>query len=234
MRAKNLTKILGLSLLVAVGVMAVSASAAQAKWLLLRNGASVLLLELKGEVLLGELRVPGLNLNIHCKKGSATAHLELNAGPTPAAHTVLTGTATGVFQECTVLEFSKCTVKSPGAANGEIKASGKGEGKMTGEEVYALVSSKEFASINVEGALCPFEGLIEQPVNGNAKLTVTDPLKDETTKLVKLDDDGLFFGNEPATLEGELLEVGKPRDPWVLAHVKEASNASFAVHLVGL
>ncbi len=228
MRGKHLIKVLGLSLLVAVGAMAVSASAAQAKWLLLKNGASVDTLSLVGTVLLGELLVDKLGLKIHCPEGTIAAEFKLSADKTKA-----TGTGSATFKKCTVLTFPKCTVNSPGAAAGEIKAAGSGEGKMTGETVFAELSSAEFTTIEITGALCSISELGGQKVNGTATLTLHEPLVDKKEHLALLDELALFYGKENAIIHGELLTPGV-LDPAVLVHATEASGATFAVHLVEL
>jgi hypothetical protein len=223
-------KALGLALLVAVGVMAVSASAAQAKWLLLRNQVSVLELKLTGEVLLTEMLVGSIGYKLHCSKGVSSTTLSLNA-----SHTVLTSTATTIFQGCVIKECEKvCTVRSPGLAAGEIKATASGEWKMEGEKVYADLSGAEISVLEITGALCPYSEYDGVIMNGTLTLTLDEPLKDQTTHLALLDDNGkLFLGAENAILHGELLAEGV-HEPAILTHFKEASNASWGLHLVGL
>lgn len=228
MRGRNL-RILGLSLLALVGVMAVSASAAQAKWLLLRNSTSVLNLELAGTLLLAELLVPDFGqLEIHCTGGTATATISLNG-----THTVASGTAHGVFTGCVVLGAEGiCFVSSPETEVGEILASGSGLLSMNGTEVYSLVESEEFTQIDFSGEECPLDGL-EAPVSGSATLNILNPLTDAQTHLVQIDDEELEFAGSEAILDGELLQPGV-HDDWVLAHMQEVSNATWAIHLVNL
>ncbi len=229
MFGRTSAKALGMALLIAVGVMAVSASAAQAKWLLLKNKVSVSQLDLKGEVLLSEKLVASLGLKTHCNKGTASVTLSLNG-----SSTVLSKSYGIIFLECKVLEFEKtCTVKSPGAAAGEIKISGSGEAKMEGEAVYFESSSTEFTTINIEGALCPLSESGGQKLNGSLKFTVDEALVDAATKLVLLDEKALFYGSEKTIYHGELLTPGV-LDPAVLMHLKEASGSTWAIHLVGL
>ena len=107
----NLTKVLGISLLAIVGILAVNASAAHATWQLLKNGANAAnnLLNLKATLLEGELLIPNL-LTIKCTGGSATLHLEGGTILKGKAHVALTG--------CTVLSFSQCEVRSSTTAVG--------------------------------------------------------------------------------------------------------------------
>ncbi len=228
MQGKHLYKILGLSLLVAAGVMAMSASAAQAKWLLLKNKVSVNELNLNGQILLGELLVDKLGLKIHCPEGTATLKVALSADKLKT-----TGSGTATFKKCTMLEFPKCTVNSPGAAAGEIKASASGELKMTGETFFAEMSSTEFSTIEITGALCSISEIGGQKLNGTLTLTMHEPLVDNVTHLALLDEKELFYGKEKVILHGELLTPGV-LDPAILNHIAEASGASWAIHLVEL
>jgi hypothetical protein len=226
-------KILGLSALALVGIMAVSASAAQATWVL-DGGVTLpdgkLLLSLEGGVLLGELLVPGLGIEIHCTGGTAHVHL--------LTHTdmkTLNASGHAVFSGCKVLNFSAvCKVKSSTTAAGEILAEGSGTVSMNGSETYALLSSTTFTTIEFEGAECPF---IETDgrVNGNVKLTFHNPQTSEATHLALLNDDGLFLGDEPATIHGELLPGGGGlRDDAQLTHLQKVGGGSWALLLSGL
>jgi hypothetical protein len=236
MRGRNLTKILGLSLLVAVGVMAVSASAAQAKWLLLKNGASTNTLDLVIQGLLGELLVPNLGLAIHCTGASGTASIT-SSGATA------TGSATVVFEGCTVLNNPKCTIlgeEGVPATEGKIIAGGKGELGMNGaEEVLVKAKGEPFTTFYFMGAFCTLPE--ETEVKGLALLTLLEALKDLKTHLVHVDEGHapgtgateLFYGNEPAEIHGALL-AGGVHEPAGEAHVTEKNGATWAIHLVEL
>ncbi len=228
MHRRNLAKILGLALLAAVGVMAVSASAAQAGWLLLKNGSSVELLQLKVKGLLGELSVPGIGLGIHCEKATGNATL----------HSTGTGSASVKFQECTVLGDEQCTVLAEEeGGSGEIWASAEGVLGMNGEEeVYVKAEGEPFTGFFFSGVFCTLPEEVE--VKGLALLTLLKALLSEAEHLVHvdegLDNEGkteLFYGKEPAYILGELETPGGKKKGAALAHVTEISGATWAVHL---
>ncbi len=222
-------KILGLSLLALVGVLAVNASAAQAVWVLNggTNTGGVLDLKLKGQILLGQLLVAGIGLKIHCDEGAADVLLITNA-----AMTVLTGSGTATFTGCDVEEFEEvCEVMSPGKPSGTIFASGTGEGKMASKakeaETFAKLTNSNFSTILFEGEECPFIGL-EEAVNGSVRLVVNTPETVSATHTATINEEGLFFGEEAALLDGP--GAGNS----ALVHVTKEGGGSWAVQLTGL
>ncbi len=234
MHRRNLAKILGLALLAAVGVMAVSASAAQAEWEFLREGAgSPSLLQFKVTGLLGEFLVPESNLAIHCTGATGTATL----------HDDGTGEASGTFHGCTVLGDEQCTIypeEEEEGTPGDIPASGTGKLEMSGEgeeeEVYITAEGKPFAVWYFSGIFCPLPE--ETELGGLFLITILDASTLAQVHLVHVDEgrdsEGkteLFYGNEPAELHGKLLE-GEKHEPAVEAHVEEVSKAPTALHLV--
>ena len=118
-------KILGLSLLALVGVMAVSASGAQANWLLLNPAnTSVDELNVSGPILLSELLVPGLELAIHCKGGKASALLKkLNGGAT------LSGSGSALFTEMRGIRGGRNMLKSTARVTKAVKSKPKAKAK---------------------------------------------------------------------------------------------------------
>jgi hypothetical protein len=232
MRERNLTKILGLSLLAIVAVMAVNASAASANWLLLRNLASVKTLNLDALVLNGELLVPDLNLEIYCPHGHANATLlDLDSPSELDVH------AEGIFLNCIVLDFTSfCTVHSPGEANGEIIALGEGKATMSGTNVTANFESEEFTEIQFLNPLCPFFEL-DSPVSGSAHIILLNANTDSVEKLAHLDDLELFFLGEKAEIDGVHLKTPPTPHEYldtVLAHVTEESGQKWAIELTNL
>ncbi len=234
MHRRNLAKILGLALLAAVGVMAVSASAAQAKWLFLKEGeGSPSLLKFNITGLLGELLVPESKLAIHCTGATGTA----------TVHDDGTGEASGTFHGCTVLGDEQCTIypeEEEEGTPGDIPASGTGKLEMSGEgeeeEVYITAEGKPFAVWYFGGMFCTLPEEVE--VNGLARIDILDASTLAKVHLVHVDEgrdsEGnteLFYGKEPAELHGKLLE-GEKHEPAVEAHVEEFSGAPTALHLV--
>ena len=133
----NLTKVLGISLLAIVGILAVNVSAAHATWTLLRNGSIAVgnLLDLNAELLESELLVPGL-LSKNCTGGEATGHI--------LGGTILQGDIHASITGCKILKFASCEVKSPSTAVGTI---------LVGTSVEVLMTVSE--QIIIENELCP-------------------------------------------------------------------------------
>lgn len=218
---KNL-KVLGLSLLTLVGVMAMSASASQAKWLLLRNGTSTLELNLSviqstaGE-LLTEL---GITINCTGGSGSVTAKLE-------EEHKKLVVSGKITFTGCTVLEFPECEVLGP--KKGEIEASGSGIGIENGSgEVFADLSGTFVKLITFPKDVHCVLSDIEWNVKGKVHVKVLEPLANNKLHVGHLLDLGLdFFG-----FTAELHASGS-KGPIPLS-ITESTGATWAVHLVNL
>lgn len=224
MSRKHLIKILGLSLLAAVGIMAVSASAAHAKWLMLRNGASVLSLELEVSLPLGILLIPGLGTELHCAGGEGGI-----AGSLSGDHKTLTGLAETTFSGCIDPIWNEvCAVGSPGEPNGKIAASanlvaGMGEGQ---EEYFFNMTSSQFAKAEYRGEECPLTE-INARVGGNARVDLLNALADTTLKVGHFLSTGMTLWGGSATAhdgEGEILPIS----------IEEVSGATWSLHLVNL
>ncbi len=231
MHGRGLIKAATMSLLVAVGIVAVSASAAQANWVLKKNKSSVSQLKLKGNVLLTELLIPELEIAIHCTGGNMLATLTSGGGGT-----TLSGTASATLTGCKLLEFEKiCTVESLGAGAGKINYSFSGNLKMEGEKTFALVSNGEFTKISITGALCPFalEGSLTMAFGGSMTMNIVNPLTEQVNHLIEINDEELFYGEEEVVLDGELLEPGVHADSTVV-HMEEEIGSTWAVQLAGL
>jgi hypothetical protein len=205
-------KLLGLSLLAAVGVMAVSAASAQATYVLLRNNVTVSSLSLKGTGLLGELLS---NINIHCTKSKLTA-TATNLLPTSPDTDVK---AHVLYEECTVVGNPFCTISnSVGKADKLILA--QAGGKLTGDSgtsLFGLASSANFATIRFEAPLCVLPA--SEVISGSLKLTLLNFLTETKVHLVHVDEEAILLGETPAFLDG-----GE-------THVEEATGASWSIHL---
>jgi hypothetical protein len=220
----NLTKVLGISLLAIVGILAVNVSAAHAtlSWQLLLSGANAPnnLLNLKAALPEGELLVPGLGLKIKCTGGSATTHLVGGA--------TLEGTANAAFTGCFVLDFPKCEVHGAGDPVGTISAEGKGLGKLgtVANSIEALVSAAEgepFTEIIIENPLCAFNET-EAEVTGGATLVLLEALTNLLKHLCHFNDDNLFFGEQASTIDGP------GGSDTILFDVVEALDRTWAIH----
>jgi hypothetical protein len=232
MYRKNLTRILGLSLLAMVAVMAVNAAAAQANWLLLKNLVSVATLKLVGTILEFELLVGDLNLKVFCKKGTISATI---TDRTPAV-----GSLHVLKELCSVLLFANCTVHSTGRSNGHILFEGSGSAiwMSSNDSVLILLEEPDFTTIEFLGATCPFVDTVE-PVSGGLLLELLEASSPHLLKrLAHLDDHELFFGQAEATLDGVELHGSPPALPLyvdtALLHLEEETGALWAIELTGL
>lgn len=224
MHAKLLFKTLGLSMLVAVGAMAVSASAAQAEWSIKAGGSTVKSIEIEGGTSSAVLSVPGLELEISCPAGGIGAILETetaSGGPT------LTGGTSIGFGGCDVEGFKNaCGVNSLGQEEGIIVASSGAEGVMEGSKTFATLESSEFTTVVISGALCPFSE-VEETLSGSMALTFQNAETEQTVHDLELEDQELKFGEEEAFLEGE---GGGP----ITGSATGASGNAWAIQLAGL
>lgn len=221
MRGSHL-KILCLSLLALVGVMAVSASAAQAKWLLLLSKASVLKQTFEFTINPAVFAVPGLGIEIACTGGTGTDFTQLNE-----AHTVQSGGAIAKFTGCKDVTFGEvCTLASPGEPVGTIVTSGTGSGSMEGEKVLVTTASSEFAKIQFFGEECPFTEL-DGKVVGSVTVEIADPLKDTASHEVEVVKYKLTCGGEPVTFQA-------PGGGNVSGTLSTTTSQAAATHLVGL
>jgi hypothetical protein len=231
MHQKNLTRTLGLSLLVIVAVMAVNASAAQANWLLLKNLVSVATLNLTANILEKELLVPDLNLKIYCGKGTATATVVDGTPPTGSVHALL--------ELCSVLLFSNCIIHSAGAPNGHVLLQGEGSTiwMASNDSILVLAEDAEFTTIEFLGATCPFIDTVE-PIGGGVLFELLEASNPHLLKrLAHFDDHEIFFGQAEATIHGVELH-GSPALPLYvdtdLIHVEEETGALWAIELTNL
>ncbi len=199
MHSKHL-KILCLAICALTAFMAMSASAAQAKWLILRNKVSVTTFETKVTVEAGRLLVPALGLTIFCGGGEGTS--KVSGGGT----TTLSGTATITLKGCDVLEFEEvCSVRGSKDAVGsnKITTNGEGSASMTGSEVFLTASSKAgspFTNIVLEGAECPFIE-INGEMTGSTTSKIESPLSDLATHNVVGTSQSLSFGGNATKIE---------------------------------
>lgn len=226
MQRKNINILFGVLLLViALVVMAVGATAAQAKkWLLLKNKVSVASLDILGEVLPGRIVVQDLNLKISCVGGTTSSTVE-----TSEEGLKLVDTTEVSLGGCDVVGAEKtCTVNSPGEPDGTIVFSGSGEGKMEGEDVVFTTASANLGEIEIQGLCAAAE--TEETVSGKLLRTLLNPLQDLVTHLVHFKGSPLLFGEDNAALEGK---EGGEFLPGLLAHeTVHPAGSTWAVHLL--
>ena len=214
MYKRSLLKLLGLTALAAIGVMAVSASAANAKWQLLLNGSSVS--SGGGPVTSLESSVEVENgLELSCAGGTGSATFELTE---EGKKTV--GSASGTLEGCVWVGSEKsCTINDGG--KGLINVGGSGELTMAESETYIVSSSEEFATIYTEGPFCTIPE--EEVVSGTLKCHLLNPLEGAKVHVCHREAGSLQLGNSAITrFEGEVHMMDE--DP----------NATFALHLVAL
>ncbi len=212
MLKKHLIKALGLSVLAIVGVMAVTASAAQANYVLELNEKPVTLLHLLLEGLHG-LLVAENGLEILCTGGHGLAHV-VNNGAT------VTGNANGTFTGCVWVGAEEtCIIEDPEGGEGVIKAEGTGEVVME-EGNYKVVTTNEneFAVVYTEGLFCTIPE--EEVVEGTASASLPDAEEEIATHLASLHADSLRLGGSNVkSLEGEV-------------HITDLDpEATFSIHL---
>lgn len=218
----KLLKSLGLSLFVLIACMVASTPAAQAKWLILLNGTSVLLLNLETKVGELEILVPWTGYGINCEFGLWKAHYSLNE-----THTGVKVVSSGPWKECGLLVFGEvCTVHSSGQKDGEILVSGTGGVSMEGSKVLESISSSEFTNIEFLGEECPLTE-IDGRMSGSMTFEVANPTTNATSHGVTLVNYNLSVGEEEALLHNS-------SEGTVTGSMAEPSGATFAFHLVGL
>lgn len=219
---KNRWRILGLLLLALVAALAVNASTAHAKWLLLQDGQSVLSLNLEYEAKLSELLVPDLGLIIHCTHSVGTIDLSLSGD-----HKTLTDSMEVTYHGCDDLIFGGvCSVHSLGEPDGLIGTSGSGIATMSGEKVLLNVASTDFGHIQYLGPECPLTE-IDGRLSGSMQFELAGPLSESILHPTSLVGQGLFFGQSEAELHNAFGGA-------VSGSARTLGNDTFAVHLVGL
>jgi hypothetical protein len=200
-------KVLGLSLLTALGLMAVTAGVAQAAEFIHEDmtfsSLNITSEQVEGSIGAGELLVPGLGLKIHCESGHVKNAKVYLGGKAEASV---------LFLGCKVLENTKCTVyekelETPGA----IEASGVGKLVLHNNKHYLVAESDEFARVFIHGDKCllPLENLVDGSVALELEKALTLNLKDQPISDISKSDDELlgvqlFFGEELAEIDGGL------------------------------
>ncbi len=214
-------KIMGLSLLALTGVMAVSASGAQARWLILLNGVSVSSITVSNVELRNRILVPSLGLQIECNESTGTVEWT-----TSEEAKKLTASGSSTNTGCVVLEFEEvCKVQSSGKSSGSIFISGSGPVSMESEEVLmAKMTSSKFTNIELTGEECPYVE-IDGTLSGSILKTVLEALQNRITRLTHLESSNLLFGKSAAKLESN-------EGTAVLGH--ETHVGTWAFHLVNL
>jgi hypothetical protein len=216
MHKRSLTKLLGLTVLATISVMAMSASAAQAKYLLLLNGTSALELHIGFKGLKGKLKAEnGLKIECQSSDGLAIAK-SLEEGKK-----VSIINASGIFKECKWIGSEKtCTINDGGV--GLINAVGTGEiGMLTPKEYLIKLSGKPFTTVLTEGAFCTIPE--EEVVEGGVHILIPEELPQGTLILGSLAPLELKLGNSKVSeLTGE-VHLYDFLDP----------TANIGIHLVG-
>jgi hypothetical protein len=209
-------KPLWLVLLPVVGLMMVSVSDAQAKYLLLLNGASVSKIKrtLEG---LGLKLTTEIGQALSCTGGTGIGTVEtVESGlkaPTTSSVTLNGCVWEGAEKTCTI---------NDGSGNGIIHIAGSGQVTMENSETYAeTIESAELGTIVTTGAFCTLEE--EAVISGAFRRVILEPLKDTKVKLSHLTVLNAYIAIwRVATLKWEV-------------HISDENpNATFALHLVNL
>ncbi len=197
MHKRHLIKLLGLTVLAAIGVMAVSVTAAQAKYLLLLNGAAVEELHLKIEGL--EVKIKAKNgLTMKCTSAEGLAIIKKMEGGLK-----VTGEVSGTFKGCVWVGSEKtCTINDGGV--GLIKFKSSGEIVMPDASTFILnFESAGFSLIKTEGAFCTIPP--EEILSGSFHILIENALEDTKVKLGKILQLKVLLGKSELTeLTGEV------------------------------
>ncbi len=224
-------KILGLSLLALGAFLAVSASVAQAKYLVLVNKTAKSSVKFKGSLEGGRFLVPGLNLKIKCTKGAVAGSAALSE-----ENKKLDGSVTATFTGCVVLEFEKTCFpmsKAGGVAqaNGTIVAAATIKAFMGGPAGYFVRAESKagspFTSIEILGASCPLEEVNGEAL-GSVAFKIESPLEDVLTHGIELFEQSLDYSGNSATLENDAGSTA------LKGSVQEETGATTGLHLENL
>jgi hypothetical protein len=219
MPRRNLAKLLGLTVLAAISVMAVSASAAQAHYLLLLNGASVAS-ETLSLTQIGTGSITAENgLKISCSGGTGTATANLSVSKEK-----VTGEAKAKFTGCVWVGSEKTCIINDGGA-GVINAKGTGEVIMEGTNYLITATSAEFTTVLTEGAFCTIPE--EEVVSGTAHALINNALADTKLKTANLLNLSLKLGNSKVTsLTAEVSVVDANPNATIGIHLQSLTGCS--------
>lgn len=227
MHKKHLFKTLVLSMLAAIGVMAMSASAAQAKWEIRVNGKSVSSAAFTGALGSGAVLVPGL-LGFRCTGGTVSV-----SASTVESGAKLIGSGSALVTGCVVTDSvgkvnNNCSVKSPGEPAGSVKGSGSGEGDMEGSKYFTTIESANFTEVEINGALCPLDEF-DATGSGSATATLLNAETEQKVHTVELAGQELFYGENEAILHDGV----NPENP-LTGEGQEVAGNAWSIRLVGL
>jgi hypothetical protein len=224
-------KTLGMSLVALIGLLAVNASAAQAKWLPLVNKTSVNSIKLTGSSE-GAYLLSESGSKIHCTKSTGTATATLSGDKT-----LLGGSATATFTGCTEEAFKTCSIQSLGQAAGTIIVKGEGDFEMEANGSDETVWGKgtgpggQLAVLVYGNDLCPLNEA-EEALLGYAKISVLNALQDLKLHEIHILGESFKLGENKAELH--MINEKKELLPLILGSSTEAAGGTFAFHLCNL
>ena len=188
-------KLIGLSMLAALSLMAVMAASAQASGefrigtpLKTFNEAKVESKEITGTVGAGEILTAG-GLKISCTTGTGSG--TVNKGGTASASVLFTGCKVASNKFCFVYD-SLVGEKLEG--EGMLTAAGSGELVLMKENEkavtkhYLLAASSEFSKFDIFGPLCPLnegEKPLKVVISGSSVVELPDALEDKVVHTIK-------------------------------------------------
>lgn len=227
MHKKHLFRVLVLSMLAAIGVMAMSVSAAQAKWEIRVGGSSVSSANFTGTAGAGAVLVPGL-LGFRCTGGTVSISVK-----TVESGAKLVGSGAATATGCVVTDSvgkvnNNCTVNSPGNPAGSVSGSGSGAAQMEGSKYFTTIESSNFTEVEINGALCPLDEF-DATGSGSATATLVNAETEQELHTVELSSQELFYGENEAILHDGV----NPENPLTGSGEHQSGNP-WSVRLVGL
>jgi hypothetical protein len=202
-RKRRAIKALGLSLMAALSLMAITATAAQAGEFKVKGNSfasqSIKSESVEGQVALSEFSVWGLGIQIHCPVGDLSG--TIFQGGTVKLEVL--------FLECQVAGNKNCTIYEQEEENpGKIRTAGEGELIFHNGNHYVKFESEAFNIVYIKGAKCTLPE--EMVAQGSAALEVSTALSElvnqsfsnidyETEELLGV---SLFCSAEPSTVLG--------------------------------
>lgn len=214
------------------GILAINSSAAHAKWVILKEAASVLFMNLVATLALTEFVAEELGgTEIHCTGGLGNLTIQLNA-----EHKILNASSLILFDKCSyVSPFNEvCSLVTNGKTSKEIFFITSLTAGMSGfEDVYfeaKALPGSPFTTVKFEGEECPITEL-DGEVTGSFRTLVDKPLQHQTTHKIDLLDQDLLLDSK---WEWPSLELRNAAGSPLNGSITEQSLSPFSFHLVGL
>ncbi len=197
MHRKYMLKAIGLSVLAIIGMTAIGASTAQAKYVLRLNEEPVSALHLLLDGLHGVIKAEN-GLELLCTGGHGLIEAK-------NLESTVVGSMSREFTGCVWVGAEEtCIIEDPEGGEGVIKAEGTGKIEMVGGAYNVVTTNeKEFAVVYTEGLFCTLPE--EEVVEGTASASLPDAEEEATTHSAELHAVDIRLGGSQIThLEGEV------------------------------